>query len=86
MSFRRLRLKCKFQYVAKSKDQVERKWGWLVAMKLNLKYVATGEKLQAMELLWDDSCHSVPVLFFGRCSGGVYPRQKAGHKNQIDCR
>ena len=29
-------------------------------MKLNLKEMTTGEKLQAMELLWDDICRNVP--------------------------
>ena len=31
-------------------------------MKFNLKKMTTGEKLQAMELLWDDICRNVPDL------------------------
>jgi len=31
-------------------------------MKLNLKDMTTGEKLQAMELLWDDICRNVSNL------------------------
>lgn len=31
-------------------------------MKLNLNDMTTGEKLQAMELLWDDICRNVPNL------------------------
>ena len=31
-------------------------------MKLNLKDMTTEEKLQAMELLWDDICRNVPDL------------------------
>jgi len=29
-------------------------------MTLNLKEMTTEEKLQAMEMLWDDLCHNIP--------------------------
>jgi len=40
-------------------------------MKLNLKDMTTGEKLQAMELLWDDICRNVPDFWSPAWHGDI---------------
>ena len=59
-------------------------------MKLNLKDMTTGEKLQAMELLWDDICRNVPNLASPDWHGDILKerekRVKEGTEKFVDWR
>jgi hypothetical protein len=57
-------------------------------MKLNLKDMTTEEKLQAMELLWDDICRNVPDLLSPSWHGDILKerekRVKEGGEKFLD--
>jgi hypothetical protein len=57
-------------------------------MKLNLKDMTTGEKLQAMELLWDDICRNVPDFSSPAWHGDILiereKRVKEGREKFLD--
>ena len=50
-------------------------------MKLNLKDMTTEEKLQAMELLWDDICRNAPDFSSPAWHGDILQeREKKGQR------
>ena len=57
-------------------------------MKLNLKDMTTGEKLQAMELLWEDICRNIPDLSSPAWHGDILAerekRVKEGEEKFVD--
>jgi hypothetical protein len=57
-------------------------------MKLNLNDMTTEEKLQAMELLWDDICRNVPDFSSPTWHGGILKERdtnvKEGREKFVD--